>query len=668
MRVADQLVCSIVPIEAVVRLAQRVPVFPCRRNSELVESNGRSRLLKPKSPLTQRGFLDASQDPEQIRAWWRQHPEALVGVPTGRTTGLLVIDVDTPKLDDSARQWLAVHQDWLTQTRAHTTLSGGRHYLYRLPPGQTFSSGVNITLDGAPRRGIDMRGEGGYIVWWPAHGAVSTGEVAPLPAGLADERRIVKRDLPPLPAASPHKWQRDRSQVADALAYLEPADYAQWRNVGMAIHLASGGSDDGFALWHAWSAGEVTGETPASYSGIEDCRYHWSSYRHDKGRKDTVTLGSVFAAAKTAGWAPKRDAAPPQAEEPPDMESPPPDAESEPDTDCATPPKFALRWLSDVLANPTAPRWLIRDTLEEAVIAVMAGPRGTFKSFIALHWAMTVACAGFEVVVVSAEGAGIDRRIKAWLQRNAPDRDPKELKMAVLERRVNFNDDADTVELIAAVETLGIKPALVTIDTVSKNSGGLDENENSEVKVFIGRIDDGIKRRWGATVLLVHHTGHAEQGRARGASAWEADTDAAYVVKREAGTRLVTVSRERFKDSADLPPLVYEAAILEIGGMDEWGLPITSIALVPANEEAVSTRRAGQEPRGGGQRQLLNALKAAQREAQGPLIWTQGDIRKIGRAAGLSKDTAYSAAAGLCQFWLRACVGGYRLPTASEKD
>jgi RecA-family ATPase len=272
------------------------------------------------------------------------------------------------------------------------------------------------------------------------------------------------------------------------------------------------------------------------------------------------------------------------------------------------------------------------------------------------------------VLIVSAEGSGIDRRIRAWLQKYAPDKDVNELKIAIIERRVNFNDDAETVALIEAIDTIGIKPALTVIDTLSKNSGALDENSNSEVKAYIGRIDNAIRRRFGGTVLLLHHTGHGEQGRARGASALEADTDAAYIIKREPGTKLVSVSRERFKDSADLAPLAYQAEIIDLGEKDEFDQPVTSIALVAVDgAEVASERQSDKGPRGSGQRQLLRALSELQKKSDGELIWTQAEVRAIGRDIGLTKPTAYSASAALCQFYLVPTVCGFRLRRTEEK-
>lgn len=309
MSVSGPLVASLAPIEAIVRLAQRYPVFPCRRVAEEITVDGRARLLKPKSPLTPRGFFDATQDPDQIRAWWRRWPDALVGVPTGAATGLLVVDFDADKADEAARLWVESNTNWLLQTRSHATVSGGRHYLFRPPSGQHYGSGVNVELEGVQRIGIDVRCEGGYIVWWPLHGATAQGEIAPLPAGLIRERDLNTRELPPLTSHSPAKWAEDRALVQQALAWIDPTPHDEWLHVGMALHLATNGSEEGFALWHDWSVGELTGEVPASYSGERDCRARWVTFnREERGRAGTVTLGTVFALARRAGWHIEREA------------------------------------------------------------------------------------------------------------------------------------------------------------------------------------------------------------------------------------------------------------------------------------------------------------------------------------------------------------------------
>ncbi len=125
--------------------AQGTPVFPCRPGG--------------KAPLTQRGHLDASTDPDQIRAWWARWPEANIGVPTGERSGILALDVDDPAgLDE-----LEHEHGRLPATRTHSTGSGGMHYLYLYPAGANVRNSA-----GKLAPGIDTRGEGGYIIVPPS--------------------------------------------------------------------------------------------------------------------------------------------------------------------------------------------------------------------------------------------------------------------------------------------------------------------------------------------------------------------------------------------------------------------------------------------------------------------------------------------------------------------
>lgn len=241
--------------------------------------------------------------------------------------------------------------------------------------------------------------------------------------------------------------------------------------------------------------------------------------------------------------------------------------------------RVLARPLNDVLSTPSVPRWLLRDRLERAVMALMAGPRGSYKSFIATDWGMEVATGGLPVYAVSAEGADFDRRARAWLRAKAPDRDPRDVPMYVVERRIDLNDHAN-VELIRQdCLRLGIRPAMFILDTFSKLSGGLDENSNTEVKAFIGRLDNGLKRAFDATVLLIAHTGHSDKGRARGASALEADTDAAYIVTRNDEAKNVSVTRQRFKASPELDPLWLEPEVIDLDYSDHDGQRVTSLVL-----------------------------------------------------------------------------------------
>lgn len=283
------------------------------------------------------------------------------------------------------------------------------------------------------------------------------------------------------------------------------------------------------------------------------------------------------------------------------------------------------RKISDVLRNPTHPRWLIRDELERGVIAIVAGPRGSFKSFLALDWAMRCATAtnmghpidkAHPVYVISAEGGDFDRRARAWLQYFLPDRAYEDVPLYVVERRLDLNSAEGVVAIRDDCVRLKIRPVLFVLDTFSKLSGGLDENDNSQVKQFIGRLDNGLKRAetaFDATVVVVCHTGHSDAGRPRGASALAADTDAEYIVARAEGSQTVSITRERFKASPELPPLNFKAEPVALGYQDQDGQEVTSLVLLPA---APPKKRAGEKPQGKWQQMVVDVLNDLTRDGE----------------------------------------------------
>ncbi len=242
--------------------------------------------------------------------------------------------------------------------------------------------------------------------------------------------------------------------------------------------------------------------------------------------------------------------------------------------------EIELRKLSAIVVEKREPQWLQRKVLERKVLAVLAGPRGSFKSFVALDWAMRSAVAGYSVVILSGEGGGLDRRVDAWMKSHAPLVDLDSLAACALERPLNLNADEVLLELRAAIEKQPRKPDLIVIDTLSKFSPGLDENSNTEVALLLARLSSQLRDIYGSTVLLVVHAGHGDSKRPRGASALMANPDAEYIIERpDAVGMLCTVSRERFKDSPSLPALTYEARVVDLSRVDSYGEPVTSLVL-----------------------------------------------------------------------------------------
>jgi hypothetical protein len=671
---------AVVPVERVLDLAKKYPVFPCRRNDE---KDQEGRTLRAKSPLTKSGFKDATQDEAQIRRWWSERPDALVGVPTGSRTGLAVIDFDHRAASAATQEWLAENQLTLTNTRIHQTGggSGGRHYLFALPQGVKIRGGVSITLGKVKREGLDIRAEGGYIIWWPLHygQAGPMGEIKPLPAGLIDERRMdlelpaeLAKKLPPKPGTS-QDFQRELPRISEALSFIDPEPYDHWLMVGMALHYSSGGADDGLELWDAWSSGGITGNLPSNYAGRADIEYRWQSFHLDRGGR--VTLGSLFNAAKAAGWVSVPEAVrvgPPPREEPPMDYNDVPEAQGmervvEPPATAAIQTaqtflarRLTLRPIGEIVSERREATWLIHNVIEANVLAVLAGPRASFKSFIALDWAMRIACADNPVVILSGEGAGLGRRAEAWMQEHGKGRGIEELRLLALESVANLNAESDMQGLQEGIDQAGIRPALIVVDTFSKFSAGLDENSNQEVAEYLSKLTIGLRERYTSSVLLVAHSGHGDSKRPRGASALMANPDAEYIVERpDVQGMVVTVTRERFKDTASMQPLAYEAVEVDLGRADRYGERVKSLVIRETN---APVRQVVHSPQGKAQRTILLALRERQKHSETPLVWTIEELRSVGRECGIARQSVHDAVEKLVMSpFLTATVGGSRL-------
>lgn len=158
------------------------------------DADGKCSCRKPdcsnvgKHPRTQNGLKDATVDADQVDQWWTRWPDSNIGLITGEESGLVVLDVD-PRHggNESVKALQDLHGAFVDRVYAKTG-GGGWHLLFAHP-------GVKIgNVQGTPDRpgklgpGLDIRGDGGYIVAPPsrhASGGQYSWKVAPT-VGLPD--------------------------------------------------------------------------------------------------------------------------------------------------------------------------------------------------------------------------------------------------------------------------------------------------------------------------------------------------------------------------------------------------------------------------------------------------------------------------------------------------
>src|SRR5258708_4983154 len=98
---------------------------------------------------------------EEVRAWFSDWPEAGIGIVTGAISDLVVLDIDSRHGGDASMERLEQQHDRLPATVECRSGGGGRH-LYFAHPGRLVRNKVGL----AP--GVDLRGDGGYVVAPPS--------------------------------------------------------------------------------------------------------------------------------------------------------------------------------------------------------------------------------------------------------------------------------------------------------------------------------------------------------------------------------------------------------------------------------------------------------------------------------------------------------------------
>ena len=185
--------------------------------------------LRPrdKTPACAHGVRDATTDIERIRRYWLRVPDANVGIATGAASGFWVLDIDGPE----AAAWLAERYPTLPATRAQVT-ARGRHLLFAVPPGVEIRNSA-----GRLGPGLDVRGEGGYIVAAPSvhpsghvYAWCGPDAIAEPPAWLVEA--LVGRSVSvSAPAPAPQAMALDMGAIAGILRRLARAQVGERNNL-----------------------------------------------------------------------------------------------------------------------------------------------------------------------------------------------------------------------------------------------------------------------------------------------------------------------------------------------------------------------------------------------------------------------------------------------------
>jgi putative DNA primase/helicase len=147
---------------AVEYASHRIAVFPVWSIEHGRCGCGNACQSPGKHPISQcapRGFQDATTDETIIRQWWAQYPSANIATPT---SWAIVLDIDPRHGGDATLITLEQQHGALPDTATVFTGGGGRHLYFARPAVLIRNSAGKI----GP--GVDVRGEGGYVLLPPS--------------------------------------------------------------------------------------------------------------------------------------------------------------------------------------------------------------------------------------------------------------------------------------------------------------------------------------------------------------------------------------------------------------------------------------------------------------------------------------------------------------------
>ena len=288
-----------------------------------------------------------------------------------------------------------------------------------------------------------------------------------------------------------------------------------------------------------------------------------------------------------------------------------------------------LKSLSGLLKQPKPLQWAIKGLIEHNTIATIFGPSGGGKSFVAISLAAAIAT-GREwygrkvkqgpVLYLNGEGeAGILRRFKAW---SVDTGEPLEdAPISITERPVLFGNRELLSQLSAEIDEMPQPPALVVVDTLARATAGMEENSAKDMGMFVEALD-ALRRRYGCTVLVIHHTGKSTIDAARGSSALKAawDVEIGLAPTDSDGGRFL-LNCTKMKDAERFKPMTFgfRSVALPVwtdeqgnpdGWIDEDGEQLKSAVLDLVDGDATpATDTSDRKPLSERERQALHCLR-----------------------------------------------------------
>lgn len=243
---------------------------------------------------------------------------------------------------------------------------------------------------------------------------------------------------------------------------------------------------------------------------------------------------------------------------------------------------------SDVSCAEIAfPEYLIKGMIDKGELGFLFGESGSMKSFVLTDLLFHVAtgkdwhghriASSTGVLIVLGEGqAGYRKRLRAIQIATGITEAP----IFVCPDPVSLvHDPAQLRDWIKVAEKrIGCRVDVIALDTFSLMLGDRDESSNADVSLSLLNARAAAD---GRTLLFVHHCGHGDKQRERGAYQIRAHADVRILVTRDEDNqgRVITVSSVKQKDATPFEPVNLTYRVVTVG-TDSDGDEVSSLVMM----------------------------------------------------------------------------------------
>ncbi len=244
------------------------------------------------------------------------------------------------------------------------------------------------------------------------------------------------------------------------------------------------------------------------------------------------------------------------------------------------------QWATDLEPNCECNDF-VEGVLTKSGMSVIYGPSGSGKSFVVISLAGAVAsgldwygkeCDQGAVIYLAAEGAaGVQNRLAAMTKEGLL---REGARLVYVPCCIDILKATEVAALVATVEEaaagIDVPVSLIILDTLSRCMAGANENAPEDMTAVVAAAD-GIRKKTGAHVLFVHHSGKNVAAGSRGHSSLRAATDTEIEIQRDEG-EVGQILCRKAKDLEFFAPMAFKLRVVKLG-TNRRGKAVTSCVI-----------------------------------------------------------------------------------------